>query len=62
MKHFLENENLILLIYAGLAAIVVILAIIPWFKFRKLEKELMADDDFPGRYEDSERPYYEYFN
>lgn len=65
MKHFYENENLILIPFAILGAVVLILAIIAWAKFRKLEKGVIQDDELPGVYEDyelSERPFINYFN
>lgn len=53
----MEQLDLIFLPFAILIAIVLILAIIAWAKFRKLEKGILPDDDFPGRYEEAERPY-----
>lgn len=67
MKQLYENENLIFLPFAVLAAVVLILAIIAVVKFRKLEtdEDPVPYDDLPGRYEDvqySERPFIESFN
>lgn len=58
MEHFYESD-LIFLPFFFLSLLVLILAVLAWAKFKKLEK---PDDDFPGRYEESERPYYKYFN
>lgn len=67
MEQLYENENLIFLPFAILAAIVLALAIIAVVKFRKLEtdEDPVPYDDLPGRYEDieySENPWIEYFN
>jgi hypothetical protein len=71
MKQVYENENLIFLPFAILAAIVLCFAIWAVIKFRKLyenknqTRRVANDDSLPGRYEDiqcSEQPYYEYFN
>ena len=61
MEHLTENEKLILLPFAILALIVLCLAVVAVIRFRKMEKENYPDD-FPGRYEESERPFYKYFN
>jgi hypothetical protein len=50
MKHL----DLIFLPFFFLSLLVLFLAILAWAKFRKLEKPC---DDFPGRYEDTERPF-----
>lgn len=62
MLHLNENEQLILLPFAILALVVLCLAVIAVIRFRRMEKGVMPDDNFPGRYEESERPYYEYSN
>jgi hypothetical protein len=62
MEHLTENETLILLPFAILAFVVLCLAVIAVIKFRRIDKDIVPTDDFPGRYKDSERPYYEYFN
>lgn len=56
----MKQDYLILLPFAGLVLLVLILAIIAWAKFRKLEKGILPDDDFPGRYEEAERPFIEF--
>lgn len=58
----MKQIDLIFLPFVVLAAIVLVLAIIAVVKFRKMDKDIMPSDDFPGRYEDSERPFIEYFN
>lgn len=67
MKQLYEQDYLIFLPFAILAAVVLILAIIAFVKFRKLEtdEDPVPIDDIPGIYESvdySERPFIEYFN
>lgn len=64
MKQLYENENLIFLPFAILAAIVLVLAIIAFVKFRKLEtdEDPVPCDDLPARYEDYEEAFYSPLN